>query len=193
MTTYGIARNLVDWPSSLSIILQCFGGPESHSRRQVASLEKAIFLDAAAVCVQLSWTDPEIDRRIPEICAFTSDAHSAGMPVLFMVGNVDKSSDLPRTIRICQEMGADLIKVGFPKDNFASVDDLKTVLRESPPVLMAGGSASLDIIDTARRVSELGFAGFCVGRHIFNSRTPVQLAMELNEIFSHSTKQKIQS
>ncbi len=189
VVTYGVGRTLDSWPHNLALVLQCFGGLEGRTRCQVASLEQAVLLDAAAVSVQINWSDSDFGARLREICTFTADSHSIGMPVLFMVGGESTTSDLPRTIRVCQEMGADLIKVNCSIDKFACVtDDVKSSIREGPPVLMAGGAVRDDIFELARNAVQLGIAGYCIGRNIFNSNNPSTVAAQLEMIFSRTTE-----
>lgn len=186
VTTYGVGRTLDKRPSNLPLVIQCFGAPEGRSRCQVASVEQAVLLDAAAVSVQLNWSDSDFGARLREIGMFTGEAHSVGMPVLYMVNGEGTTSELTRTIRVCHELGADMVKVNCSLDkyNCASVDIL-AVVREGPPVLMAGGSQKDNICQMARNAVKLGFAGYCVGRNIFNSKDPSAVAAQLEKIFSH--------
>lgn len=189
VTTYGVGRTLDNWPHNLSLVLQCFGAPEGRSRHQVASVEQAILLDAAAVSVQLNWSDSDFVTRLREISTFTANAHSVGMPVLYMIGGETTTSELNRRIRICQEMGADLIKVNCSIDKFTCVSDtVQSAIHEGPPVLMAGGALRDDIFELARNAVQLGFAGYCIGRNIFSSNTPSEVAAQLEMIFSRNTK-----
>jgi DhnA family fructose-bisphosphate aldolase class Ia len=187
VTTYGVGRTLINWPHNLSLVLQCFGAPEGLSRRLVATVEQAVLLDAAAVSVQLNLSDIDFGARLREISTFTADAHSVGMPVLFMVGGRSTASELHRTIRVCQEMGADLIKVHCSIDKFACINnDVKSAIREGPPVLLAGGVVRDDIFELARSAVQLGFSGYCIGRNIFNSNSPSQVVAQLEMIFSRT-------
>jgi DhnA family fructose-bisphosphate aldolase class Ia len=187
--TYGLARALDGWPHRLSLVLQCFGAPKGQSKSQIASVSQAITLDAAAVSVQLSWADTELASRLREICAFTSEAHSASLPVLYMIGGESNTSALPHAIRVCQELGADLIKINCSLDNFmCDHEDVKSVLRYGPPVLMAGGAVSQDIFQFAQNAARLGFSGYCVGRNIFHANDPSDVVVQLNTIFSNESK-----
>ena len=190
VVSYGVARTLQEWPVRVSIVLQCFGAPDPQSRRKITSIETAILLDAAAVSVQFTWSDIELGPRLSDVSAFTADAHSAGLPVLFMVGGEHKSSDLPRTVRICQELGADLVKINCSGDMFSVSNDadIAACLREGPPVLMAGGPVLIDLAVMAKNAAALGLAGYCVGRHIFRSENPALVAAELDSIFSAAMK-----
>lgn len=189
VTTYGVGRTIENWPHNLSLVLQCFGAPEGRSRHQIASIEQAIFLDAAAVSVQLSWSDSDLESRLREISTFTANAHRVGMPVLYMIGGEGTTAELPRTIRVCQEIGADLVKVNCSRDNFASTDPaVSCAIREGPPVLMAGGTTGNDIFQLARNAVKLGLAGYCIGRSIFNSNSPAEVAGQLEHIFTGNTE-----
>ena len=182
---YGIAHALDSWPVRLSLVLQCFGGLLGNSRHQVATVQQAVVLDAAAVAVQLSWSDSEIGPRMREISAFTADAHSAGLPVLYMLGGECRIKDLPRSIRVCQEMGANLIKINCSTDRFLADEIAVTdALRNGPPTLMAGGATTSDIFQLAQNAAQLGFSGYCIGRNIFSAEDPSSVVARLNTIFS---------
>lgn len=187
--TYGLARALDGWPHRLSLVLQCFGAPKGQSRSQVASVSEAITLDAAAVSVQLNWADTEFAQRLRDISAFTSEAHSAGLPVLYMINGESDASALPHVIRVCQELGADLIKINCSLDNFiCDNEDIKRVVRYGPPVLMAGGAVSQSIFQFAENAARLGFSGYCVGRNVFHATSPPDVAARLNTIFANASK-----
>lgn len=186
---YGLARTLDGWPHRLSLVLQCFGAPQGYSRSQVASVSEAITLDAAAVSVQLSWADAEFAQRLREISAFTAEAHLVGLPVLYMINGESATSALPRVIRVCHELGADLIKINCSLDSFmCDSEDIKSAVRYGPPVLMAGGVVSQNILQFAQNAAQIGFSGYCVGRNIFHAKNPPELASQLNGIFANVSK-----
>jgi len=186
---YGLARALDGWSHRLSLVLQCFGAPQGYSRSQVASVSEAITLDAAAVSVQLSWADTELAQRLREISAFTSEAHSAGLPVLYMINGESETSALRRVIRVCQELGADLVKINCSLDNFmCGSEDIENVVRYGPPILMAGGVVSHNILQLAQNAAQLGFSGYCVGRNIFHAKSPPDVAAQLNVVFTNASK-----
>lgn len=189
VANYGVARTLDAWPSDQALVLQCFGSLEGYSRQLTATVMQAVRLDAAAVSVQFAWNDPEISLRMREITAFTSDAHSVGLPVLYMINGSVPGPDLPKLVRVCQEMGADLIKVSCPTEvPSAARATIIESLREAPPVLMAGGRKSEGLIELAQESVSLGFAGYCVGRNIFLSENPLSTTISLNNTFSPTDK-----
>ena len=186
---YGLARTLTSWPHRLSLVLQCFGAPQGYSRSPLASVSQAVLLDAAAVSVQMSWADAEFAQRLREISAFTAEAHSAGLPVLYMINGESDPLALRRAIRVCHELGADLIKISCSLTSLMSdKDDIMSVLRSGPPVLMAGGVISENILQFAQNAAQLGFSGYCVGRNIFHAKRPPDVAAALNDIFSKAYK-----
>lgn len=194
VATYGVARTIKELPCNISLVLQCFGGPEHQPRNQIATIEDAIRLDAAAVSIQLKWDIKDISDRIEIICRFTSDSHALGFPVLFMINGIYQSSDLPQMIRMVQEMGADIVKINCAGDRFDNAnDDVINCLKEGPPVLMAGGPIAIDLTTMATNAANIGLSGYCVGRHIFHSHSPQSIVSVLNSIFSKTTQLNLES
>ena len=191
---YGMASS---WASRLRvpIVLQCFGAPLGAQRRvKTASIEQALRLDAAAVAVQLNLALPDVSAQTREICDFVSSAHVMEMPVLFMVSGVNESnlSDVAKSIRVCQELGANLIKVSCKFEqatSSAAKEDMTSIIRHAPPVLIAGGPANADIVSVAREAHRCGFSGYCIGRSIFHADSPRLVAAGLTRAFQSNRGQ----
>jgi DhnA family fructose-bisphosphate aldolase class Ia len=73
VVTYGMARSCSDL-FGVSLVLQCFGSPLGRSRVQIATVQQALVLDAAAVAIQLNLADPDLSSRTREVAAFVSNA-----------------------------------------------------------------------------------------------------------------------
>lgn len=180
--TYGVARSTSN--HNVPLILQCFGAPLDIQKVPVATVEQALRLDAAAVSVQINFDNTNnLSSQIRDISSFLSEAHSTGMPVLFMAAGFD-SSDLNRAaevIRICQELGADLIKIRcvIPEIQVDDLSNLISAIEQAPPLLLAGGPLHQEIITEVIRATELGFKGFCIGRNIFHAESPSNVAHSL--------------
>jgi DhnA family fructose-bisphosphate aldolase class Ia len=185
VANYGTASKLTQWPVNMSLVLQCFGAPKGYSRSLISTIDAALSLDAVAVSVQVDWNDKGLSERISEIGGFICNAHSVGLHVLLMVNGDGSTSNLPRSIRVCQEMGADLIKVNCEIDTFKTSDeDVISAIRNGPPVLMAGGARTTGFLEKAKNAAELGLSGYCVGRNFYQSTDPRALAADLASLFT---------
>ena len=188
--TYGLAmsnRGHIKLP----LILQCFGAPLGLPRVKICTIEQALRLDAAAVAVQIDFAQREhLSCQIREISSFVSEAHAMGMPVLFMTtGAEPKDLDkVSQSIRMCQELGADLIKIRCivpeHKDSPGAAD-LILVIKHAPPLLLTGGGVNTEIVTEVTRAKSFGFSGYCIGRNIFKAETPSKMARELRNAFVH--------
>lgn len=188
VVNYGIARACAD-KLELPLILQCFGAPLSNPRRKIATLEQALRLDAAAVAVQLDLRPgTDVSSQTSEIAGFVSDAHSMGVPVLFMAsyGDTHDLETVAGAIRVCHELGADLIKVPFrvaePTSDEALLS-LAATISMAPPVLLAGGEPTPDILSRLKQAKRIGFSGYCIGRSIFRAPNPQKAAAEIRAAF----------
>lgn len=184
--TYGLARPCTH-TGNVPLILQCFGAPDGNQRVQVATVDEALRLDAAAVSVQVDLGHPELSDRIREICLVVASAHAFGMPVLFMVSGFEtrNGTAAAHAIRTCQELGADLVKVSIAATQLDSpVAELRAVLVHGPPVLIAGGPHDTQVLQMAASARATGFAGYCIGRNIFEAEHPSGIAKCLYELFT---------
>ena len=176
----GPARNLNILPRT-PLIVQCFGAPRGHSKVPVCSVHEALRLGATAVAVQLNLEDPQLSDHVGRIGKFTDEAHLFELPVLFMTSGYSSSSgaEVASAVRIAQELGADLVKVTCTTvgDDLAV---LSLALRAAPPVLVAGGPRGGSLASVAKNAKESGFAGYCVGRHIYEAEDPSAVAAELS-------------
>jgi DhnA family fructose-bisphosphate aldolase class Ia len=170
------------------IVLQCMGLPNkvkgSLNKVQTATIESAIALDACAVSVQLMLGASDLQNAIQSISNIVSQANKNHLPVLFMVNESDWNTgeDLNYAIRICAELGADLIKVALPSKREVQLQ-VQTISPKHPPVLLAGGGLSGSFMEQAKVAHELGFGGVCIGRNLFQSDSPAFVINAIDEIF----------
>jgi DhnA family fructose-bisphosphate aldolase class Ia len=88
---------------------------------------------------------------------------------------------LLRNVRVCAELGADIIKTVCPQDpaEFAAVAEICPV-----PVVVLGGprmASEDDVVALARRVVSAGGAGIAFGRNVWGSPDPRSLICRLHE------------
>ncbi|MDA2933463.1 hypothetical protein MYX82_03880 [Acidobacteria bacterium AH-259-D05] len=176
-----------------SLVLQTFGLPDQTnagtSKVPVARVEDAVRLSADAISVQINFKNPDLPQVAEKISAVVSSANEVSLPVLFMINvpntEVFDTEDLAFAIRVCSELGADLIKVPLPAASvpFAQLDDLREVIDSSPPVLLAGGALSGNFEERAKMAVAAGFKGVCVGRHVFQADEPELVLQSIEKGF----------
>lgn len=179
--TYGMARHLGNKITEVPLIIQCFGAPHSFPKIKVCDVDQASNLGAKGIAIQVDFSLPEkyLTNQIYAISEIVRLAHEIKMPVLFMVAHkaLRDFNDFAQIIRFCLEMGADLIKIRLDQadiDRTNKFEDYRYLLRNAPPVLLAGGKISENIFSEVRTAKILGFSGFCIGRNIYQSDNPVK-------------------
>jgi len=193
--TYGVART-IQRKFPMPIIIQCFGAPLNHPKIQVCSVDDALRIGASGVAVQVNFRleGRTMLDQLKSVARFSSESHARNLPVLFMVAPHEMSDleDLCHSMRFCIELGADLIKVKCDSTGMSSDESqyFGRLLRESPPILLAGGTKSAKIIEEAKAAKALGFSGYCIGRNIFQSPNPGEVARSLREAWTNSIKQE---
>jgi len=175
------------------IILQLMGLPEMTeeaglSKVPLGTIDDAVRLAADAVSLQISFESTDLNNAIKDVSALISDAHHANFPVLLMVNNGLKPvHDTASKIKISTQLGADLIKVSLPQQiaDLGERRRLTSTIRYGPPVLLAGGSASLpNFEEKLTLAADLGFSGVCVGRNIFQAADPLRMVDLIENRFS---------
>jgi DhnA family fructose-bisphosphate aldolase class Ia len=89
---------------------------------------------------------------------------------------------LSRNVRLCAELGADIVKTNWPGDgdSFAQL----VVAANGIPVVLAGGSR-LDDLELLTRMEQAvsgGAIGCSVGRNIFMHRSPEAITRALSRV-----------
>lgn len=194
--TYGLAR-LVKRNDNLPLIVQCFGAPLGNPKVQVCSIYAALSLKPKGISVQVdfSLSGKSLGFQLASVSTLVGQAHKEKLPVLFMIAPHENKDldELLRSIRFCIELGADLIKTRF---NILSLDkeeqkNFISLLRETPPVLLAGGASNKDVLKEVSKANKLGFSGYCIGRSIFQSPNPVAMSHNLYEAW-HGKKPELE-
>jgi len=183
--TYGLARHIGVGGKQPPVIIQCFGAPSGHPKVQVCTVENALAIGATGVAVQVDFSldGQNMLAQLRSVAKLASKAHSQRVPVLFMVAphKMEKTHHLYHSIRFCVELGADLIKVRCNTVELLpdEINELSELLISSPPVLLAGGEAHKNILDEVAMSRKIGFAGYCIGRNIFQAENPGKKSKEL--------------
>lgn len=151
------------------------GSPSGARKVKVGSVEDALRNGADAVAVQLWVEDPALAISIPEVAELIHGAHKLGLPALLMMSDSATAAprfDLADKLRIAYELGADLIKVSLP----ASLESelrarISNAVGNVGPVLLAGGPETDRAEQMYAEAAAFGFAGACIGRHLFQARS----------------------
>jgi class I fructose-bisphosphate aldolase len=170
------------------IVIQTMGLPNiaepGVSKVPTWSVQTALSIGATAISVQLNLHNSDIQNAIQNIANLVYEANKFQLPVLFMLNHKDwdSSNEFEYAIRICIELGADLVKIALPiKDDI--IYNINPISPKGPPVIMAGGDLTSSIIRRIRLARELGFKGICIGRNFFQNKSPDNLILSIDEVF----------
>jgi 3-hydroxy-5-phosphonooxypentane-2,4-dione thiolase len=193
MTTRGMVRSTIPATAGVPIVLRASGGPSilrELSDEQIAvAMDDAVRLNAAAVAVQVFIGGEHETQSVRNMTALVDEGLRAGMPVLAVtaVGRelTRDARYLRLAVRICAELGAQVVKTYY------CAEDFDTVTAGCPvPVVMAGGKKlpELDALTMAYQAIEAGAAGVDMGRNIFQSDYPVAMIRAIRAVVHESAK-----
>jgi fructose-bisphosphate aldolase/2-amino-3,7-dideoxy-D-threo-hept-6-ulosonate synthase len=182
--------------TSLALLLSASGSPGGDRPEivQVAQVEEALRLGADAVVLFTALggdTEPGMIRILADV---GRECEALGMPFIAEAefpttyASVEELSAaygfeyLRRNVRLCAELGADIVKTNWPGDqeSFARL----VAAANGIPVVLAGGSR-LEDPELLRRMEEAvaaGAIGCSVGRNIFMHRSPQAITSALSRV-----------
>ncbi|MEM0302693.1 MAG: 2-amino-3,7-dideoxy-D-threo-hept-6-ulosonate synthase [Archaeoglobaceae archaeon] len=155
---------------------------DPNDKRIVSSVENAIALGADAVSVHVNIGSQTEGRQLEELGQVCEVADSYGIPTLAMMyprGKVEVNTEtVTQAARVGYELGADLVKVPYV-EKFAQVVKFCKV-----PVVIAGGSKEneYELLRKVESALKSGACGVAVGRNIFSSPSPRDIAKALHHI-----------
>ncbi|MFH1094632.1 MAG: class I fructose-bisphosphate aldolase [Candidatus Micrarchaeota archaeon] len=155
----------------------------------VATVKEAVALGADAIGYTLYVGSPLEAQMFKEFGAIRAECEEYGMPSIVWAyprGKFIKDEKDPATVayaaRCALELGADVVKVNFT----GSTDSFKSVVQAAQKckVISAGGSKLSDdeFIAKAKEVMASGASGFAVGRNVWQSEHPFQIAERLKKV-----------
>ena len=193
MTTRGMVRSTIPPTSGVPIVLRASGGPsilKELSDEQVAvAMDDAVRLNAAAVAVQVFIGGENETQSVHNMTRLVDEGQRAGVPVLAVtaVGRelTRDARYLRLAVRICAELGAQVVKTYYCAEGFDTVTAACPV-----PVVMAGGKKlpELDALTMAYNAIDQGAAGVDMGRNIFQSDNPVAMIRAIRAVVHESAK-----
>ncbi len=155
---------------------------DPNDKRIISNVESALKLGADAVSVHVNVGSETEARQLEELGMVCDEADSFGVPVLAMMyprGKVEVNVEtVKQCARIGYELGADIVKVPYI-DGFAEVVKFCKI-----PVVIAGGSkeGEIELLRKVEIAMKSGASGVAVGRNIFNSPSPRDIAKALHHI-----------
>lgn len=170
--------------SDLGIIIQLTANNKLSSQVDdklvVADVMTAVRCGADAVAVQLNFTRENFGENIRLLSHIKNETEKYSLPILAMIyisdEEINSIENYKVILRMCVEMGIDMIKIPQPRSNL----DLDCLLSEASKdcyIFLAGGNkSSLKAIEDTRKAAiSSGASGFCMGRNIFQRDNYLEL------------------
>ena len=180
--------------TAVAFMLSASANPgERPTIAAVAEVDEALRMGADAVVLYVALggdTELEMVERLAEVGAACEEL---GMPFIAEAewpsaySALDSVSDLGtdyllRTVRLCAELGADVVKTNWPGSDgdFARLVEAATGL----PVVLAGGSRITDeeLLTRQEQAMRAGAVGCSVGRNIFMHERPEAITRALKRV-----------
>jgi fructose-bisphosphate aldolase/2-amino-3,7-dideoxy-D-threo-hept-6-ulosonate synthase len=182
--------------TSLALLLSASGNPEGDRPRivQVAEVEEACRLGADAVVLFTALGGDAEPGMIRILSAVGRECAALGMPFIAEAefpttyASVEDLAEqygfeyLRRNVRLCAELGADIVKTNWPGDanGFTKLVEAATGI----PVVLAGGSRleDLQLLTRMQEAIECGAIGCSVGRNIFMHASPESITRAISRV-----------
>jgi DhnA family fructose-bisphosphate aldolase class Ia len=182
--------------TSLALLLSASGGPDGDRPQivQIAEVEEALVLGADVVVLFTALggeTEPgmiEILAGVGRECAVLGMPFIAEAEFPTTYATVEELKQqygfeyLRRNVRLCAELGADIVKTNWPGDpeSFAKLVEAANGI----PVVLAGGSRLEDteLLWRMQVAVEAGAIGCSVGRNIFMHASPEAITRALARV-----------
>lgn len=156
---------------------------------QISTVNDALSLNAAAVGFTLYIGSIHEEKMMEELRKIEKEAHSNGLPVVVWlyprgsgIKGKSKKKLMAYATRVALEIGVDVVKVqphGELKDIKWAVDSAGKT-----KVVCAGGAkrSEAEFLKQVKMYMKAGVSGLAVGRNIWQSKRPIELANKLSKI-----------
>lgn len=203
MLSRGFAKQVADEfkrDTSLALMLSASaaGSPKASIGSIIApigSVEEALRIGADAVVVFVALGGENEPEMISYVSQIGEACELLGMPFIaeaeYPTTYVAKDTSsfkkfgveyLKRNVRLCAELGADIIKTNWSgdKESFAEIVSVAGV-----PVIVAGGpiTTDSDLLSHMEQAKQAGAIGCSVGRNIFEHQNPEAITRVITQIF----------
>jgi fructose-bisphosphate aldolase/2-amino-3,7-dideoxy-D-threo-hept-6-ulosonate synthase len=182
--------------TSLALLLSASANPEGTRPVvvQVAEVEEAARLGADAVVLFTALGGDGEPGMIRTLAGVGRECASLGMPLIAEAefpttyASVEELTEqygfeyLQRNVRLCAELGADIVKTNWPGDADAFGRLVKAA--NGVPVVLAGGSRlkDLQLLGRMEAAMAAGAVGCSVGRNIFMHASPEAITRALSRV-----------
>jgi fructose-bisphosphate aldolase / 2-amino-3,7-dideoxy-D-threo-hept-6-ulosonate synthase len=191
-----IAHEAFGPTTSLAMLLSASANPGGDKPRivQIADVEEALTLGADAVVLFTALEGDTEAGMIDTLAAVGRECAVLGMPFIAEAefpttyATVEELTQqygfeyLRRNVRLCAELGADIVKTNWPgdADSFARCVEAANGI----PVVLAGGSRLEDaeLLGRMEQAMAAGAIGCSVGRNIFMHRNPEAVTRALARV-----------
>jgi DhnA family fructose-bisphosphate aldolase class Ia len=182
--------------TSLALLLSASANPEGTRPAvvQVAEVEEAARLGADAVVLFTALGGDGEPGMIRTLAGVGRECASLGMPFIAEAefpttyASVEELTEqygfeyLQRNVRLCAELGADIVKTNWP----GGADAFRRLVEAANgiPVVLAGGSRLKDhqLLGRMEAAMAAGAIGCSVGRNIFMHRSPEAITRALSRV-----------
>jgi fructose-bisphosphate aldolase / 2-amino-3,7-dideoxy-D-threo-hept-6-ulosonate synthase len=182
--------------TSLALLLSASARPDQQEPQvvQIAEVEEAVRLGADAVVLFTALSGPNEPDMIRTLSKVGREAEQLGIPLIAEAEfptTYASAADLKdrygfeylrRNVRLCAELGADIIKTNWPGDG-ESFHRLVEAANKVP-VVLAGGSRLEDgeLLSRMESAMAAGAIGCSVGRNIFMHSVPEAITRALARV-----------
>jgi fructose-bisphosphate aldolase/2-amino-3,7-dideoxy-D-threo-hept-6-ulosonate synthase len=190
------AEPSLDRDTALALLLSASANPgeERPSVIQVAQVEEACRLGADAVVLFVALAGETEPSMIRTLAAVGGECEAMGMPFIAEAEfptTYAKVEDLTasygfdylaRNVRLCAELGADMVKTNWPGSGERFGHLVEAV--GDVPMVLAGGSRVDDreLLERMEAAIDAGGIGCSVGRNIFMHRHPEAITRALSRV-----------
>jgi fructose-bisphosphate aldolase/2-amino-3,7-dideoxy-D-threo-hept-6-ulosonate synthase len=182
--------------TSLALLLSASANPGGDRPEivQIAEVEEALVLGADAVVLFTALGGDAEPSMIGILAGVGRECAALGMPFIAEAefpttyASVEALKEqygfeyLRRNVRLCAELGADIVKTNWPGDaeGFAKLVEAVNGI----PVVLAGGSRLEDaeLLTRMEQAVAAGAIGCSVGRNIFMHRSPEAITRALSRV-----------
>lgn len=160
----------------------------------IAEVEEALRLGADAVVLYVSLQGDDEPTMLRQLAHAGRECERLGVPLIAeaefpttyasveQLGAQYGFEYLQRNVRICAELGADVIKTNWPGDGESFARLVECV--NGVPMVLAGGSriADRDLLERQEAAMHAGAIGCSVGRNIFMHSDPEAITRALSRV-----------
>jgi fructose-bisphosphate aldolase/2-amino-3,7-dideoxy-D-threo-hept-6-ulosonate synthase len=182
--------------TSLALLLSASASPEEGRPTvvQIADVEEALVLGADAVVLFTALGGDDEAGMIEVLSSVGRECAALGMPFIAEAefpttyASVEELAAtygfeyLQRNVRLCAELGADIVKTNWPGDGerFGQLVEAANGI----PMVLAGGSRLEDreLLSRMEEAMAAGAIGCSVGRNIFMHRSPEAITRALSRV-----------